>query len=115
MESLEDRWWSYLCDMARFDLGGPMSPVGRAAIAAEWLRLDTLDDVLVSARTERLIRFCVRRGLPEDRVRARVLVGAAQARRRPADDPHAALDRQRAAEARQHRPTPTKGRTDDRT
>jgi len=98
--SLVDRWWDYLCDLGRFDLGAPLLASRRVAICDEWARLDTLD-VPVSERVELLIAFCARLGMPADRVRARTLVGAAQARRRPADSEHAALDRQRAAEARQ--------------
>jgi hypothetical protein len=106
--SLVGRYWDYCADLGRFDLGAPLLASGRTAIADEWARLDG-SDVPVAERVELLIGFCVRRGMPEWAVRARTLVGAASARRRPADSPHAALDRRRAAEARQRRPTPTKG------
>jgi hypothetical protein len=104
--SLVDRHWDYCADLGRHDLGAPMTAHARAAIADEWARLDGLD-VPVAERVELLIAFCVRRGMPDSAVRARTLVGAASARRRPADSPHAALDRRRAAEARQRRPTTT--------
>jgi hypothetical protein len=109
--SLGGRWFDYLADLGRFDLGAPLSSSGRRAIDEEWARLDRLDGPTTAERVELLIAFCVRLGMPADRVRARTLVGSAQARRRPADSPHAALDRRRAAEARQRRPNPTKGPT----
>jgi len=105
-----ERWWSYCADLGRFDLGAPLLASVRAAIDDEWARLD-VQAVPVAERVELLIAFCVRRGMPDWAVRARTLVGAASARRRPADSPHATLDRRRAAEARQRRPNPeTKGK-----
>jgi hypothetical protein len=106
-----ERWWSYCADLGRFDLGAPLLASVRVAINGGWSRLDTLD-VPIRERVELLVAFCARLGMPADRVRARTLVGAASARRRPADSPHAALDRRRAAEARRTSTTP-KGRTDD--
>jgi hypothetical protein len=103
--SLEERWWDYLADLGRFDLGAPLLASGRAAIADEWLRLDGLD-VPVAERAELLIAFCVRRGMPEWAVRARVRVGQAAAQTRPDDSPHTFRQRL-AADMRRRRLTST--------